>query len=1266
LSHESFSGQKGVPIWGFGTKFFIDKREMMKIAKKVIFWVFIIAAQAFGQSTYYVSSVGSDANDGKSTSAPWKTITKVNSVTYASGDVIYFQSGNSFSGQINVNHSGVTIGTYGGSLHPVITGAIQISNWTAYSGSIYVAQASSMVKNLFANGNQMTLARYPDAGFLTIGGTNGSTTITATGLNQASGYWNGSNLRLRTNDYVFDTRTVSSYDGSTITLSSALDYTIAAGNGFYLDNNLNALGAPGEWYCDPNDNKVYFEAPGNIDPNTMTVLGSTFDYGINSSQSNLTIQDLDFKYQAQAALYFSGSTQNTRILSNNIYGAYGYGIFVDGNSSNYTIDGNTIRSVNGDGIYVYISTSTTVKNNTVKNIGMVQGYGKSGTSGMVGITVGGHDNLISGNIVDNIGYIGIELGKGYSYNTIIENNVVSNVMLNLADGGAIYMYGGSANTVRNNIIYNSVGNKDGTTAPDYKKAHGIYLDNETHDVLVEGNTVSHISTSGIFLQYDSYRNTIHNNMFIDCDLDGHGNSLYIIQNANSSTGQHVITQNVFVPTNASQRLVILQEDVMSSSFDSPGVIDNNYYLNPYGNPIPFGTILNKSGGYSWSDYTFAKWQALFSGIGQETNSKYIVPASYQRDTVIINSTASPMTVNLPPVLFLDLDNNSVTGSFTLAPFSSKLLIRDTAHVTSTTIYGTFSVTPKVLPTSGGAVTLQWTSQNATAAVIDNGIGSVELSGTVTVTVTSNTTFKLTLTGPTGSVTYADNVVLTNRPPPTGKLTVPDTLRIASIPGKVTLQWTSQNADSAKIDNSVGKLPTLNGSIEKDIYNTTIYTLTLYGSSGLTATSVGTVIVLNPQLPPTGTFIVTPSVLPLGGGNITLQWTSQNATSASIDNGIGTVQLNGSKTVSVTTNTIFRITLTGQSGSITYVDTVTVSDQPLPTGTFTADQDTVPYNGANITFYWTSQNATSAKISGLIINPAIQLNGHFAEWVYNTSAIKLTLTGPGGSITYVDSVFVRKPPTGTFISDPDTLPINGGYVTLRWTSLNATSAKIDIDNDIRNVKPNDTYGVSAPTSKIFKLTLSGPAGSDTLTASVIVLKQPTGTFTATPDTLPNAPATVKLQWTSEFTTKVSIIPLVGTLNETSGTKSVTVTNNTIFKLTLTGPFGDTATYVDTVIVLKPVAGIRVIGASPLNYALSQNYPNPFNPTTIIEYALPRAGFTTLKIYNSLGEEVSSLIAAYLQPGKYAIEWDASKFASGMYFYRLQTGSFTTTKKLVLIR
>ncbi|MCP4429439.1 MAG: T9SS type A sorting domain-containing protein, partial [Gammaproteobacteria bacterium] len=92
--------------------------------------------------------------------------------------------------------------------------------------------------------------------------------------------------------------------------------------------------------------------------------------------------------------------------------------------------------------------------------------------------------------------------------------------------------------------------------------------------------------------------------------------------------------------------------------------------------------------------------------------------------------------------------------------------------------------------------------------------------------------------------------------------------------------------------------------------------------------------------------------------------------------------------------------------------------------------------------------------------------------------------------------------------------------------------------------------------------------------------------------------------------------------------------------------------------------------PKTYSLNQNYPNPFNPSTTVEFALPHAGFVTLKIYNILGKEVATLVSERLTAGKYEYQWDASReggVASGVYFYRLQTESdFVQTKKLLLLK
>lgn len=87
---------------------------------------------------------------------------------------------------------------------------------------------------------------------------------------------------------------------------------------------------------------------------------------------------------------------------------------------------------------------------------------------------------------------------------------------------------------------------------------------------------------------------------------------------------------------------------------------------------------------------------------------------------------------------------------------------------------------------------------------------------------------------------------------------------------------------------------------------------------------------------------------------------------------------------------------------------------------------------------------------------------------------------------------------------------------------------------------------------------------------------------------------------------------------------------------------------------------------LDFALSQNYPNPFNPSTTIEYSIPNDGFVKLKVYDVLGKEVASLVDKEQAMGNYKIEFNASSLTSGVYFYRLQSGSFIKTKKLILLR
>jgi hypothetical protein len=102
------------------------------------------------------------------------------------------------------------------------------------------------------------------------------------------------------------------------------------------------------------------------------------------------------------------------------------------------------------------------------------------------------------------------------------------------------------------------------------------------------------------------------------------------------------------------------------------------------------------------------------------------------------------------------------------------------------------------------------------------------------------------------------------------------------------------------------------------------------------------------------------------------------------------------------------------------------------------------------------------------------------------------------------------------------------------------------------------------------------------------------------------------------------------------------------------------------IQKTFLSIKKRPVVPDGYALEQNYPNPFNPTTNINFALGKASNVKLVIYNVLGQKVITLVDKRMNPGAYSVQFDASRFASGIYFYRIEAGEFVSEKKMVLLK
>ena len=130
--------------------------------------------------------------------------------------------------------------------------------------------------------------------------------------------------------------------------------------------------------------------------------------------------------------------------------------------------------------------------------------------------------------------------------------------------------------------------------------------------------------------------------------------------------------------------------------------------------------------------------------------------------------------------------------------------------------------------------------------------------------------------------------------------------------------------------------------------------------------------------------------------------------------------------------------------------------------------------------------------------------------------------------------------------------------------------------------------------------------------------------------------------------------------TDGLLCVQFLNDTVGYIT-----GNSGTILKTTTGGEPIGIKKIESEIPIDFILYQNYPNPFNPVTTIKFDLPGDGLVSFKIYDILGKELYS-VNEFKQAGTYTITLDGSNYASGLYFYRLESGSYVETKKMVLVK
>ncbi len=473
---------------------------------------------------------------------------------------------------------------------------------------------------------------------------------------------------------------------------------------------------------------------------------------------------------------------------------------------------------------------------------------------------------------------------------------------------------------------------------------------------------------------------------------------------------------------------------------------------------------------------------------------------------------------------------------------------------------TLSANPNNLPFGGGNTVLSWTTDNASSVSIDQGVGSVSLDGLKSTPVSTSKTYTLTATGAGGTVScHADVTVHVPPPPhhddPTCTLSAtPNNLPYGG--GDTTLTWTSHEALSASLTD-VGTV-VVNGSRGVHTTIAKTYVLTVTGYDGRIAHCETPVTVAAPYQP-VCTLSASPTSFPFGGGNTVLSWTTDNASSVSIDQGVGALVLDGTKSVAVTMSKTFTLSAMGPGGNVTCYASVIVAPQPLPTCTLSASPNNLPYGGGTASLVWNTTNANTISIDQGIGN--VSQTGSVNASVASTKTYTLTATNQTGSVNCTAPVTVGAPsqPTCALSVDPSTVE-TGGQAHVNWSSTNVTHVTItqiiaNAESSLQDTNAGQGSTVISPTTNTtYKGVFTGPGGSIQCQSAVVVHTPPPpltpscDSFTASPSTLVGAGNTV-LNWTTTNADAVSIDGGVGTV-ALDGSVSTAVSASKTFTLTAT--------------------------------------------------------------------------------------------------------------------
>ncbi len=663
----------------FSKYLFIMKRSIIfkLFVGFIIIGCFFSCNQNSHYKTYYFSNTGNNNNSGLSKNSPWKDINKLDAIALNPGDKILFHRGDTFTGNINLGQSGtkqnpITIASYGEGEMPVLKGSITVKEtFKSEHDSLILFHSISKIKNVYVNNKLLIPARYPNSGYLRIDESEDRFGILKDyDLKNEDHYWNGARIVFRSTHFSYDWEIINEYINNTFYFDTLdIKYPVKKNYGYFLDQKAELLDTAGEFYYD-HINKVCKFYPRN--KKISSIEGTIYDHGIYLADSvnNIVIQNLHFIKYHKAGVYGESNNSNINILNCTFAHIEKAGLQFRINARFCNIIGNHFNNIMGRGISFSNSSNNIIKKNRVQVVGLIPGLGIHSINGMSGIIVEAKDetrnnaldistfrsdsNYIGLNRVDSCGYIGIRVdGK----NNMIEKNIISNALLKLNFGSAIYCYKYTSNcTIQNNYVYNTIGNIQSTSKKYQLNGTGITI-TKASDCKILNNTIFN-NITGISLTAKSKNcQCIGNIMYENSKSQFTMNAHNVPFNEN-----HDIKHNTFFCTKPQQWCMIQQFHSIDTVF---GTFDYNAYCNP------FSDYTIKRDWRIQDSLTLKKWQHFSGEDKHSTNCEFYHPTNFNHK-LFYNKSNKDIDIQLNKVYY-DLNGNKYSH-LQLKPYTSKILI----------------------------------------------------------------------------------------------------------------------------------------------------------------------------------------------------------------------------------------------------------------------------------------------------------------------------------------------------------------------------------------------------------------------------------------------------------------------------------------------------------------------------------------------------------------------------------------------------------------